>query len=404
MGKTNNYDHDNIKKNPPEQVDLSGPKYARITERLSLTNNGLTIIEQRKFPEYCTFVVLDKNRIDPKYISPDCLPNFLTHLSLTENELSGEINMSAFKVLDELWVDSNKITIFVGPQICKIFHINNNLLESLPKLSWQYVVTLDISGNKLTELILASKTLKKLDASNNSITYVSIDGCLNLKKLNLDDNELEKVNLELRFLERLSMANNSINEFDLKCPSMKIVNFKNNKIPVLSIQGVIEEADVSGNEIEKFTKLSKHLKILIAGNNVFQNFPDNLPENLEKLDLSDTFITDIVPESVPLSLTELVMTGCEILGIPQVLKNRNMSIRTNTYIQAYDKALKPLVPPKSKFASHFYDFGDDDDYYADFDPDWYEKYYGSAPTTRYNYSYSPKESGTRFILGPVIVV
>ena len=116
----------------------------------------------------------------------------LSHLFLSNNNLTGYLDFSMFKNLITLDLDSNDITKIKLPENLSELSINNNKLE----------------------YIECNKKLLRLKASNNNIANISIE--TNIEILELDNNKIEKLNIDkLNKLERLIIFCNPIKNIKL---------------------------------------------------------------------------------------------------------------------------------------------------------------------------------------------
>jgi len=151
---------------------------------------------------------------------------------------------------------------------------------------------LDASNNKLRELPLELSqlvNLQRLVLTNNS--FVSLPGpvlvCLvNLKLVNLDNNQLTSLPEELGQLlklERLTVNNNALTHLpDLtNLPRLQFVSAANNRLTQVpeNLPTEVEEVDVSSNQIQSISvsvsRLLK-LKILNLDNNQIKDVPSEV--------------------------------------------------------------------------------------------------------------------------------
>jgi len=111
-------------------------------------------------------------------------------------------------------IDTNELLLtIIDPNDIKTFHLNSNLLISLPNEieKFQSLITLELSNNQLVQLpneIISLKNLKNLFLKNNS----------------LDDLSLPKEMKQLKQLEIINLGGNRFKQFPYQL--FEIINLK----------------------------------------------------------------------------------------------------------------------------------------------------------------------------------
>ena len=168
------------------------------------------------------------NEIDLRELKLINIPNELkttkfmniSHLFLSNNNLSEFIDISIFKNLLSVDLDNNNIKKIKLPTELKECSINNNALLSL-ELN-KNLIRLRASNNKLEDIIL-SDNLEIVELDNNRIKNINIDNLKSLEKLIIFSNPLDNINIT-----------DSLNYIDISETNITQLNLSDNIISVVA--------------------------------------------------------------------------------------------------------------------------------------------------------------------------
>lgn len=251
----------------------------------------------------------------------------LTELSLAENPITSfstndENLLLVSNSLRMLDLSNCKITKVNGQQVLqgmkelKQLILHGNQLRSVSDLISDSLTTLDLSNNRLTNLL--PNVLTNLPA----LTYIDLS---RNHRISLQTKQGEYVQSES--LKRIDLSFCNMDNIELEgFPALITAILKGNMIRQLTRESfintqMIEHLDLSANsvnsvDVNTFKKL-KHLKTLNLSFNMIPKLErDTLKENelLVKLDLSRNFINRFNRITAP-SLTHLNLTWCQIMTI-----------------------------------------------------------------------------------------
>lgn len=183
--------------------------------------------------------------------------NFINikYLFLSNNNLSGRINLFSLKKIELVNIDNNKITNIILPENILEFSANNNLIDTIPKL------------NNIKRLRLSQNNIKEINNINNDIEI-----------LELDNNNINKCDLSrYNKLKRVILFKNPIEDI-IFSDSIKYIDISETKIKKLNNINKIEHLVLNScSELKEITK-SNYLKILEIINtpiyklNYYKNF------------------------------------------------------------------------------------------------------------------------------------
>ena len=241
---------------------------------LNLSHIAIVEFQRHLIFEFNNIIYLDLSNCVLNKIENGAFDTLLNLKSINlSNNLIGNTDNDLFKM------NSNLIAII----------LKNNFLESINKTTFStlfYLEILDLSNNFITILkwyCLDCQNLKKLDLNNNEITYVdsaAFHQLPNLVQLNLNDNRIKYLNNEVFListqLEYLNLNNNNIeliNNFILReLRVLQVFTIKNNYITHVIYNAIfvdntnLVEIDLSDNEINGIEMLAfsflPNLKVL----------------------------------------------------------------------------------------------------------------------------------------------
>ncbi len=252
------------------QLDLSYNVLMEIPSRISQLENLEELILLgnliRELPkEICQLrrlrvIEMQKNhleRVDPLALTH----GGLTHLDLSENYLE-EIPPINCRSLE----------------YCNLAY--NSLKSPVDVSRLENVATLDLSYNKISELVIGDNLFSKcqeLILSNNHLEeYPVISESTNLIKLDLSDNQIQTIpRLSIKSLQQLNLGMNLLTEFassDHHLPSLEYLNLQRNSLKRVSIvdQTKLRNLVLRGNQLSEMqiTGLPELTMVDISENNL----------------------------------------------------------------------------------------------------------------------------------------
>ncbi len=273
------------------------------------------------------------------------------YLLLSNNGLSGSIDLSGLPDLNMLVVSYNTITglHLSGLENLEILHADNNLLTTeqiynCPVLNYlqlnnnnltginvdgvDNLTALYISHNQLTGLSLSGLSkLTYLDAEYNKLTSLSLSGVPNLIRLNLWRNNFTYFELSgLEKLEYIDLGSNLLTGISLSnLPAFKRIYINGNQLTDLDISWVpsIERLDAGINALThvNFSGCTNLTDMELSQNN-FTGFSLAWLENLETLALAYNNLSRIDLSGAfnlhGLYLFSNQLTGIDLHGLPNL--------------------------------------------------------------------------------------
>lgn len=186
----------------------------------------------------------------------------LKHLFLSNNNLTGTIDLFFFKSLEILDLTNNNITkIIIPDNIIELSVCKNNLTEFI---SNNKLKRLKISNNKITKLII-SNTIEILEANNNLLDNYDFTNFNNLNKLIIYSNPLSSIKLPKECIY-IDLSETNINCIDnlYKIESLvlnKCINLKN-----LPLSDNLKTLEIIETPINKLYFYSNYELILLQLN------------------------------------------------------------------------------------------------------------------------------------------
>ncbi|SDG85259.1 type III secretion system effector, E3 ubiquitin ligase YopM/NopM family [Bradyrhizobium sp. Rc2d] len=181
-----------------------------------------------------------------------------------------------------------------------------------------------------------------LDLSSLSLTALSASILAGLRRLNVDDNQLDSLPETLpASLQRLYASNNRLTSLpelppglrrlyaisngltrlpaELP-PGLRRLNVDNNQLTCLPepLPATLQELDASGNRLTHLPELPAGLQRLNVDYNQLTNLPEPLPAELEWLSASHNRLTSL-PETVPPELLWLGASNNQLTSVPETL-------------------------------------------------------------------------------------
>jgi Leucine-rich repeat (LRR) protein len=240
-----------------------------------------------------TSIILGEGNLE-NLIRLEADSNDIKHIILQEQPFYE----SVLKKLEVVSLNSNKLTVFPKlfyncPSI-RTLDLSHNKLGSLtaftdltPKQHQFYLSNLDKLGSVWFDKSIPS--VEELDLSNNQIqNIIELNNIPNIQKLDLSHNQLTRFPLFIGnyYLTELNLSHNNIET---------LVHFMRNALTTKNF----EKINLSHNKIRIFEKSNTNyhsLKELNLSHNQITTFHCNAYIHLEKLDLSNNNLTEIIYE------------------------------------------------------------------------------------------------------------
>ncbi|WP_246174169.1 hypothetical protein [Bradyrhizobium paxllaeri] len=165
------------------------------------------------------------------------------------------------------------------PPELRRLNVDNNQLTSLPDLPAD-LQRLRASNNRLTSLPDLPAGLRRLYAIGNGLTSLPADLPLGLRRLRVDDNQLTSL------------------------PD--------------TLPATLQDLDASGNRLTSLPDLPAGLQRLNVDYNQLTNLPEPLPAELEWLSASYNQLTSL-PETIPAELLWLGASNNQLTSVPETL-------------------------------------------------------------------------------------
>lgn len=295
--------------------------------------------------------VFNSNIINNNFNEPDnttvlnqCLKNVIRNGYPVDPETDKEIKINPVVVDDSICYDPEYIRqLVVKGNLNKKF--SQNQIDSMSnKLSFEKILPkeVDQSGKNLTNSQLSkyfngnpNDEIRKLDLSNNNLS--SLDGI----PISLHD-ILEELYLNGNVNNLINYQGFMLNNID-KFTKLKILNLSNNKIEFLpdNLPNSLEKLQLSNNNIKSIINIQKltNLKeLLLNNNNITLNENFRFHSGLRMLNLSKNNITSMENyfDNLKESLEELILSDNKIRELNSNLKdfhNLQVLILTNNKIE-----------------------------------------------------------------------
>lgn len=269
---------------------------------LNVQYNNLSVLILPENSNFCMY--LEYNQLTK---IPNIPPNS-NHVSLACNKLNNvqhTKSLSEYINIESLNLEKNKILIDESN-----YRTANFVTECVPEnvdflnLSFNEIYYLDfhfenkfcnlrilhLSNNKMESFSIQHHTLAELDVSYNLLKKLNLERCTNLSILNASHNSLSEVLLIQDKFEKIDLSYNQFTQMaNLKQNTLKKINFENNLLEKINKTDFlfapnIEVLNLSKNKIYKVTKELKccsQIKQINLSNNPLHEIPQEL--NKEKI-------------------------------------------------------------------------------------------------------------------------
>ncbi|ANW02897.1 NEL-type E3 ubiquitin ligase domain-containing protein [Bradyrhizobium icense] len=214
-----------------------------------------------------------------------------------------------------------------------------------------------------------------LDLSSLSLTALSAPLPPELRRLNVDNNQLTSLPELPADLERLYASNNRLTSLpDLPAglrrlyaisngltslpaelpPGLRRLNVDNNQLTSLpdNLPATLQELDAGGNRLTSLPDLPAGLQRLNVDYNQLTNLPEPLPADLQWLSASQNQLTSL-PETVPAELLWLGASNNQLTSVPETLLTQ---LGPQSSVDLENNPLPEGVPTNLATAMHAGDY------------------------------------------------
>ncbi|BBM86432.1 leucine-rich repeat domain-containing protein [Candidatus Uabimicrobium amorphum] len=230
----------------------------------------------------------------------------------------------------------------------KIQHIESTL-EQLHKLQ-----NLNLSNNLLETLDIASSTVKSLLLNRNNLHLCSVKGD-NLEHIYLEHNKLtaQNVHIDARNLQTLRISHNPLVHFPQMSPCTRLEELYLNNCSLESMCAdfpQLKMLNLEYNELQKLPLHSPHLRFLFANNNQITHI-ENLAicKNLQYCYLRNNSLEKISNEiGNCVQLEELDLSNNKISTLPSTMENlknlRYLYLENNPIDKQQQQKIRQSLP------------------------------------------------------------
>ena len=210
----------------------------------------------------------------PIEIENNLFYNNLLHLFISNNNIKGKINLSNFKKIESIDIDSNEIDEIILPESLRELSISNNKLKYI-KCN-KNLMRIKCSNNLLDKIDL-NMNLEICVFDNNKLTSLNMSNLNKCKKVIIYNNPLQ-ILLTPTCLNYLDVSETLINELN-DCDNLThLVANKCNNLKNLPKYKNIEFIEVIDTPIDKLYFYEKYKLILIQLNltkNISKKYKEN---------------------------------------------------------------------------------------------------------------------------------
>lgn len=192
----------------------------------------------------------------------------LTHLFLSNNNIEGNIDLSFLKNLETLDITNNKINNIIIPNsLIELSACNNNIIQ-FNSNSNEKLKRLKISNNKLTKIFI-SNTIEILEINNNLIESYDFTNYDKLKRIILFSNPLKEILLP-KYVLYIDLSETQINNISNLYNTEHLVLNNCNLIKNLPLSDHIKTIELIGTPIEKLY-FYKNYELILTQLNLTKN-------------------------------------------------------------------------------------------------------------------------------------
>lgn len=257
-------------------------KIQKLTELKSLKIDESELEEIKYFPPNLEEINISNCTL--MHFDTNSAPKSLTVICLENNLLEFFADGNIFLNLVELNLAYNKLTnIPLIPPNLKKLNIERNEIEKIENLLESNLEELNISGNEIETLEGLPVTLTKLEISKNNINIIDLSNLFKLEYLNANSNDIIMVNGEFpESLIHIELAHNQLKSLP-------------------DINSNIEVLNISDNQLDNLPKI----KTLEYIKKLDYNFNENIQKtNSDSLDDSEISISSKSDDDIKLVNTK----------------------------------------------------------------------------------------------------
>lgn len=225
----------------------------------------------------------NNNEIDLRELKLINIPNEIktskfiniSHLFLSNNNLSDFIDISIFKNLISVDLDNNNIKKIKLPNELKECSINNNELISL-ELN-KKLIRLRASNNKLKNITLLDN-LEIVELDNNQLKNINIDNLKSLEKLIIFSNPLDTINVSNNNLSYLDISETNITQLNLSDNIVSVVANSCKNLKEITKSKSLKNLELINSPVDKLYYYD-NFELIILQLNTTKNVSKKYKEN-----------------------------------------------------------------------------------------------------------------------------
>jgi len=198
----------------------------------------------------------------------------LSHLFLSNNNLSEFIDFSIFKNLISLDLDNNHIKKVKLPAELRELSINNNELISL-ELN-KKILRLRVSNNKLEDILLTDN-LEIVELDNNKLKNINIDHLKKLEKLIIFSNPLDTINI-INNLIYIDISETNITQLNLTDNIISVVANSCKNLKEITKSTSLKNLEIINSPVNKLYYY-ENFELIILQLNMTKNVSKKYKEN-----------------------------------------------------------------------------------------------------------------------------
>lgn len=265
---------------------------------------------------------IDWNQNDIKHLMKTDHDTLEYRLNESKNTNYNDLDLEMLKLNDLPAIIRNDIFF----NLKHLFISNNNLTGKIDLSFLKNLEILDITNNNINNIIIPNNLIE-LSACNNSITQFTSSE--KLKRLKISNNKITELYIP-NTIEILEVNNNLITSYDFSNYDKlnRIIIFSNPLKKILLSKYVLY-LDLSETQIENISNLYKIEHLVLNNCNFIKNLPHS--DNIKTLELIGTPIDKLYfYKNYELILTQLNLT--KNISSKYKESNANIQIRKNLYL------------------------------------------------------------------------
>jgi hypothetical protein len=265
---------------------------------------------------------IDWNQNDIKHLMKTDHDTLEYRLNESKNTNYNDLDLEMLKLNDLPTI--LKINIFIN--LKHLFISNNNLTGYIDLSFLKNLETLDITNNNINKIIIPNNLIE-LSACNNSIT--NFTSSEKLKRLKISNNKITELYIP-NTIEILEVNNNLITSYDFSnYDKLNRIIIFSNPLKKISLSKYVLYVDLSETQIENISNLYKTEHLVLNNCNFIRNLPQS--NNIKTIELIGTPIDKLYfYTNYELILTQLNLT--KNISSKYKESNANIQIRKNLYL------------------------------------------------------------------------